>query len=333
MMLDGLGVFEALLARSWAVRYDDPVEMCHLANVAKEMAESFDPALYGAKRAKDLQARAWGELANAYRVANRYREAQQAFGTAYTFQMQGSGDGRLLRRLLDLEASLLGTLREYGVALSRLSILAEQYQNEGDAHMAGRTLVTKALYTSYNCQTEEALRTLAEGMALIDESRDPDLTVVASFDQLLFLVDCGDCKEARKTLFKKRVWLSQGGRLARVKLRGIEGRIAYGLGEFESAELILREAQAGLAQAGLGFSSALAGLDLAMALIQLDRWEDAIEEGVKAAEMFLTLSVHRELLGTVLLLRDALQDGTADLKKIADLTRYLYRKLMELGWK
>ncbi|HEY9422113.1 MAG TPA: hypothetical protein VIW92_11920, partial [Thermoanaerobaculia bacterium] len=79
MLVDGLGVYEALLARSWAVRYDDPKEMCHLANVAREVSEAFDVATYGEKQVRDLQARAWGELANAYRVANRYREAQQAF--------------------------------------------------------------------------------------------------------------------------------------------------------------------------------------------------------------------------------------------------------------
>jgi tetratricopeptide (TPR) repeat protein len=199
--------------------------------------------------------------------------------------------------------------------------------------MAGRTLVTRALYTFYNCQAEQALETLSEAMALIDEHRDPALMVVASFDQLLFMVDCDRCQEARRTLFKKRAWLGQGGRLALVKLRWIEGRIAYGLGEFESAEMILREARTGLEQAGLGFSCALAGLDLATALMRLKRREDAIAEGVKAAEMFLALSVHRELLGTVLLLRDALQDGTADLAEIEGTARFLRRRLMELGWK
>ncbi|HSS49431.1 MAG TPA: hypothetical protein VLX28_10825, partial [Thermoanaerobaculia bacterium] len=65
----GLGVYEALLARSWAVRFDDPREMCRLAEAAVEVAARFSPRVHGAQPVADLRARAWGELANACRVA------------------------------------------------------------------------------------------------------------------------------------------------------------------------------------------------------------------------------------------------------------------------
>ena len=39
MPLAGLGLFEALLAQSWAVRFTEPQEMVHLAQVAVEVAE------------------------------------------------------------------------------------------------------------------------------------------------------------------------------------------------------------------------------------------------------------------------------------------------------
>ena len=71
----------------------------------------------------------------------------------------------------------------------------------------------------------------------------------------------------------------------------------------------------------------LAGLDLATALMRLDRLEEALAEGVKSAEMFLTLSVHRELLGTVLLLRDSLEEGTAELEELPE----GYRESMSFG--
>jgi len=124
MSVEGLGVYEALLARSWAVRYDDPREMWHLANVAVQMCDSFDPEVYGAAKVADLKARAWGELANACRVANRLREAETAFGEAFIFFRQGSGDRGLMLHLLDLEASLFGTLRQFPLALQALTMLA-----------------------------------------------------------------------------------------------------------------------------------------------------------------------------------------------------------------
>jgi len=197
--------------------------------------------------------------------------------------------------------------------------------------MTGRILVTKALYTYYNCQAEQALQTLSEALDLIDEDRDPVLTMVAALDEILFLVDCDRCLEARKALFKKRAWIAQGGRIAQVKVRWTEGLIAYGLKEFESAEMILREARTDLENAGLLFSSALASLNLTMALMQLNRNDEAIEEGIASAKMFIALSMQREILGTVVLIREALQDGTADLEFLESMARFLRRKLMQLG--
>jgi hypothetical protein len=52
MEVEGLGVYEALLARSWAVRYENPREMCHLAKVAVEMVHRFDSSKYGVWRAR-----------------------------------------------------------------------------------------------------------------------------------------------------------------------------------------------------------------------------------------------------------------------------------------
>lgn len=157
MDVKGEGVYEALLLRSWTIRYDDPQMMCHLAKVAVEMCDTFDPKACGAKRIADLRARAWGELGNAYRVANRYREAEGAFGESFYFLRQGSGDRELKLRLMDLEASLLGTLRQFELALQRMAVLSNMYREDGDLHLAGRALITKALYTYYNGDTEKCL--------------------------------------------------------------------------------------------------------------------------------------------------------------------------------
>lgn len=43
LALAGLGVCEALLARSWAVRHDNPEEMWHLANVAVHLTMQMSP--------------------------------------------------------------------------------------------------------------------------------------------------------------------------------------------------------------------------------------------------------------------------------------------------
>ena len=333
MMVEGEGVYEALLLRSWMIRYDDPQHMCHLAKVAVEMSDRFDPEVHGAEKVADLQARAWGELANAYRVADRLREAEQAFGTAFTFLRQGSGDRRLLMRLLELEASLLGTLRDFDVALQRLTILSNMYREIREDHLAGRTLVTKALYTFYRGKNEEACRIITEALVLIDRDRDPSLVLVATFDQLLFLVESGQFKDAKRVLFDNRPKFTHQGRIAMLKLRGVEGCINYGLGQLESAEIAFREAKEGFMAVEMGLAVALAGLELAMTLMRQGRVDEAIREGLESAAMFLSLSIHRELQGTVMFLQEAFETRKTDLALLETAMRYLRRKLIEFGFK
>jgi tetratricopeptide (TPR) repeat protein len=269
--LAGVGVFEALLARSWAVRFTDPQEMVHLAEVAVEMAKDFDA---------DLLARAWGELANAFRTADRLRSAKQAFGQAYALLPKGAGDPYLRARLFDLEASLLGTLREFPLALRRLSSLSNLYRDLGEDHLAGRALITQALYTSYSGQSEEAIQLNADGLALIDRHGDPLLHLMAVHNHLLFLVDLGRYSQAKRSLFESRQSLIYENRITGLRFRGLEGRISYGLGELVSAEIAFRETKEGLAAAGMSFYGALISLELAMVL--LSRSSSNEEPGIGA---------------------------------------------------
>lgn len=331
MLIEGLGICEALLARSWAVRYDDSREMCHLARAAVEVAEHLVPKVHGEPVVKDLQARAWGELANAYRVADRLHEAEPAFGTAFGLAREGSGDARLRMRLLDLEASLLGTQREFGLALPRLSTLSELHREAGDPHQAGRALVKKALYTFYDCKPLEALRINSEALDLIDEEREPLLAAVAAKNQALFLVECGRYRDARKILFQNRARFAAMGRIVRIRLREIEGRIDYGVRKYESAETAFRDAKRGWGESDMGFACALVGLHLAMTLMGQDRVEEAIEETLQSAAMFQALSIHRELLGAVIFLEQEFQARRGSLLLLECTVSYLRRKTIELG--
>jgi tetratricopeptide (TPR) repeat protein len=327
----GLGVCEALLARSWALRYDDPRQMCDLAQAAVEITHALDSAALGPWTVADWAARAWGELANAFRVADRLREAQTAFGKAYELFQKGSGEKRVLMRLLDLEASLLGTLRDFKVAQDRLTLLIDLYRAAGEDHLAGRALVTRALYTYYQGNTDAAYELLQEGIALVDTDRDPSLLSVISHNRLLILVECGRYREAKRLLFDLRSQRESEGRIARLKLRGVEGEIRYGLGEYASAEIIFREVREEFKEIGLSFGWALEGLFLATALLRQGKTEEAMKESLTSAGIFRSLNIHRELLSTVLLLQEALERGQMSVTVLEATTRFLRRKQLELG--
>jgi tetratricopeptide (TPR) repeat protein len=332
MLVKGLGVYEAVLARSWAVRFDNPCEMCHLARVAVEVAEHLDAEVLGESAVKDYQARAWGELANAYRVADRLQEAGQAFGTAFELARQGTRDPRLRMRLLDLEASLLGTQREFALALPRLTSLAELHHEAGDPHREGRALIKQAAYTFYSGRPRKALELNSEALGLIDEEREPSLAAVAAQNQLLFLVECGRFREARTILFKNRARFTNPGQVLWLKVRWLEGRIDHGLRQLDRAEAIFREVKKGFEEAGMGFACALAGLDLALTLMCQGRWDEAVAETLQAAAMFEALSVHREALGVVVFLEQEFQRRRGNRALLENTVWFLRRKLIERGW-
>lgn len=331
MALAGLGTFEALLAQSWAVRYDNPKLMCQLARGALKIALSFEPEIHGAQQVADYQARAWAELGNSYRVANRYQEAASALKTARDLQKEGTGDPALLARILELQASFLGTRREWKTALPSLRILPRLYRKLGQSHLTGRALMIQALYTYYSGQPEKAIRINNEGLALIDLDREPELAVVAMKNHLLYLTDCGQFEVAWRMLFEHRTRFQSLGRVATLKLRGTEGRINYGLKKLTSAEIIFREVKRGFAEHNLVFASALATLDLAIVLMAQHRIDEAEKEVLEAVPIFLSLDIQPEIYGCLILLEEAFRMREADLELLEGTVRFIRKKQIEYG--
>jgi tetratricopeptide (TPR) repeat protein len=330
MALAGLGVYEAFLAQSWSVRFDSPDEMVRLAEVAVEVSQGFARKEH-TRRIADLQARAWGELANAFRAADRLRSAQRAFGEAYTFLQRGTGDLYLKARLFDLEASLLGTLREFPLALHRLASLSNLYLSLLEPRLAGRALITSALYTFYSGKPEEAIEINQNGIELIDQNRDRALFMLALHNHLLFLVDLKQFQKAQRLLFDNRCNLIYKDRITALRLRGVEGRINYGLGKLVSAEYIFLEVKRGLMEAGMSFYAALVALELAMVLRSQNKIDEALEEVIVAREIFLSLEIYREYLGSVLFLEESFRQGEATAELIEATVAQINRKWLQVG--
>jgi tetratricopeptide (TPR) repeat protein len=328
-LLTGPGVFEALLGRSWAVRFNDPQEMIRMARGAVIVAEAFDPGEYGAVYVADLRARAEGELANAFRVADDLSEAQRGFGRAYGLFHQGTGDPYLRARLLDMESSLLGTGRQFALALERLTTVSGLYRDLGETHLAGRALITRGLYASYSGNLEQAVVSTETGLAEIDCQRDPVLFMTATHNQLLFLVDLERYYEAKRALFEARQNLIYRERITALRLRGIEGRIFYGLRELLSAEIAFREVKAGMDGADMGFHAALTSLDLAAVLLRQGRTAEAEEEVIAAREIFLAVDVYLEYLGSIIFLQECFRQGKITAEMIEETVAHLRRQQVE----
>lgn len=291
----GRPLVEALLQLSYEARFRDPWTMRWLAFEARVEAESMDPAEHPAGSVFDLQARAWIELANAYRVTEEYDLAEGALACAGDLCQQGTGDLLVLARLANVHASLRQAQRRFTEACDFLNEVCQLYLDLGESHLAGRALISRGGCLRTAGEPQEALRCLQEGLLLLDRERDPELVSVADQALLDAMVDCGDYRKAGKLLLKsglRQAFASDPLNLLR--LRWVEGKILAGLGKLERAEGVFQEVRHGFQERGLEYDAALAGLDLAAVWLQMSEVSQVLPLAQEMLDTFQELGIHRE---------------------------------------
>lgn len=260
----GWPLVRALLQASFEERYRDIRKMRWLAYQAKTVAEALRPEEYGERFILGLQARAWAELGNAYRLNDELTEAEEAFGRARALLHQGTGDPFLLAWVAELEASLLDHQRRLAKAGELRHGVHRLYLELGDRHRAGRALVSKGISVHHAGKSGLATALIREGISLLDPARDPQLLAVCQQSLLTVLIDSGELREAGRLI------LGQGLREAfaadprsLLKLRWAEGKILAGLGKLRSAERVLLGVRNGFLDLGQDYDAAAVGLELA----------------------------------------------------------------------
>ena len=324
--LSGLALYEALLEKSWALRREKPAEMVRYARGAAFVATTLDKRRLGKRRWSDLQARAWGELANAHRAADNLDEAGVVFDRAFELFRSGTGDKVLEARLHDLQASYYGTRRWFKLALKSLDAVHAIHIRNGNPHLAGRALLSKALYTIYSGQPESALPLLDQALTMIDEARDPQLACDVTQNRLLALVDSRRFPEARKVLFLNAARFQElAGSINQLKIEGMKARIDAGLGSLISAEQIFLAVRRGFEAAGMGFHAALVSLELSLIHMRQGRLAEARKEATEAGEVFRSLGVHRELLVALGVVQRSFEIGIATVPLLESVVEYARR--------
>jgi hypothetical protein len=315
--LRGLLRVETLLAAAWDLRYSDPHEMVRICELALFAAERLEKARYGQAEIADVRARAWAELANAYRVTDDLSRAEQAMARAVSWLHRGSGDPWLLARIADLMASLLADQRRFGDAGELLDKVHQFYGRMGNLHLAGRALISRGIFTGYDNQPRRALALLVQGVELIDVDQDSSLAVSAVHAILANLVECGRYRQARIQLWRSRpLFARHGGQLSRLRLQWLEGRIHVGLGDLARAERELTATRAGYVTAGSPYKAALVALDLAAVCLQRGRTRQLRELVEEMIGTFRALRIAREAVAALLILREACDRDEATLDRL-----------------
>jgi tetratricopeptide (TPR) repeat protein len=321
------GLCELLLEKSRELRHTEPTGMLRLADLARRAADRLDPALHGADQRTDMQARAWAELANAYRINGDFPQAEAAMACALDLRAQGTGDPLLYARVADLNASLLSCQRRFKEAFRMLDLAYAIHRRHSDAHEVGRTLILKGLYTGYAGKPEEGLQLLVRGLPMIDRTRDSKLVFHTLHNILLLRVELGEYEAAQRQLQRMRpLYATHAAWLDLVKLHRLEGEIAAGLGDLVTAEATFQQIRQDLDDAGHAYGASLASLDLAGVWLRQGRTAEVRELVPEIATTFRVLGVEREALSALHMLRNALERDQATLE-ILQLVGGILRRL------
>jgi tetratricopeptide (TPR) repeat protein len=326
-LLQGLTAYRSLLDLCQELRYEDPKRMVDAGFLAVYVADRLSAQRFGAQRVADWRCRALLELSNAYRVADRLDNAEQALGEAAEAFEAGSRDDLLQARLFDVRASLLADRRLFEDAGEALDTVHAIYSRRGDRHLAGRALVSKGIYVGYSGAPEEAIRLLQEGLSLIDAQRDPALVYAAVHNQAHFLLTSGRLREARSLLWKYPASPEAvGGRVNLLKIRWLAAQIDANLGDLRRAEQGFQEVKRGFEEAGLYYKAALVTLEMvATVLMRQNRHEKARDLVVEVLGVFKVLRIHRESLGSLLLLDQAFEERAATEAMVEGVLEHLRR--------
>ena len=322
--LNGIPKVDLLLEEAQALRHENPAKMIEAVELARRAAMRLDPRVYGPHIVADTRARALAELANAYRAANQPAHAEVTMREALRFLERGSGDLHLAARVAELAASLACDQRHFREAHELIDRALLIHRRLGDGHMAGRALIKKSHFLACEGNPDEALVHVTEGFLLLDLKRDPGLGASALQNAILYAVDAGHLKKAQQHLWNAQMnGLLPDGEVNRIKLRATAGEIFAGLGQLDRAETAFRTAREEFEDLGLFYVAAITGLDLAAVWMRQGRVQDVKDLAEKLAEDFLGLSIKREALAAVLVLREACRKDRVTVEALRKIAAYL----------
>jgi len=298
-------VIRALVARSYALRYEGVDEMLRIAILAKLAVEKCTAAAAGGERKlADLNARVWGQYGNALRISSQPHDAEAVLSMALEYQRNGTGDPVLRAGLLEKTSALANFKGHYREAVEMCEEAGQIYQELGDDHAFAFTLTQKAIAILYAGDPAWAIRTLNQAIPLINDEEDPHLLVAACHNLIRCYIDLDRPGEAL-TLYTEIHELYQEFHdpLILLRMAWQEGILLRDLGHLRAAETALIRARKGYTEGKLAYEMALVSLDLASVYVKLGLVEEVKRTVMTTVPIFHALRVKVETLAALLQLQ------------------------------
>ncbi len=292
---------EYLLETSFGFRSDDPARMVDLAKAACAVADRLDRRRYGRELVADFRARAWGELGNAYRVADDFEAASRALRQAQKLAGQGTRSASLLARIAELMASYCAELRSFREAIPLLEEARDSYQECKDEKGLERVLLQLAHILGLANEPERAVITYLTALRRMTPDSASWLTLIHGL--ATYLVEWGLYDLADSLLRRHQRLYKRAGKLFWYRLFWLQGRVAVGLHHFGRAEGLLQRARRAFYYVNQTYDASLVTLDLAWVYAQEGRRTEVILLVDQMLRAFQAKGIAREAYASLLLLR------------------------------
>lgn len=317
---------ELLLARSQEACFQDVERAVELAELAQQVLERLEAAGDAAEELRGLAARCWGTLGNAHRVRGNQQAAELAIAQAELLVAGEVGDLLDRARVLDWKASLRRDQRRFDDALRLLDRVIGIYRQLGQRHLYGRGLAQKAGVCDEAGDSATAIELMRAALDHLDPREDPRMALTVRHNLIVSLNSTGQHREAFALLFHTRpLYLEHGGRVGLIRLRWVEGAVAYGLGRADQAETAYREVRQSFLEQNLDYDAALASLDLAALYAAQGRTAEVRRLAEEMLPVFTSRRIHREALAALIVFRRAAEMEAAGLELVRSIADFLNR--------
>lgn len=305
------GVVRRLCTHAHNVFENDPLDALTFADAAISVAEALPEDTYPANAVYELRGTAWKERANALRLLGDFGEALPSLARAERAYRHLVSPGLGLSSVAYVRATVLYEQQR----LEEAAVMAEQAER-GFAHLGDEERRMNALYLRA-CIKLEA-QDLDNAVTLYQQVLDhgeamnnPDWIARSSYALGNCEVDRGNLGEASMHFHKALVLFRDAGASAhRVRTEwGIARALLHG-GKRSEAIRRLGDVVAEFEQRGMVTDAALAGLDIADALLALGQTKPIVDLATRLFRVFTEAGMLTGALTAIAYIKEAAAAGT-----------------------
>jgi tetratricopeptide (TPR) repeat protein len=251
-----------------------------------------------------LEVRAWGFIANSERVAGNLATADDLFlKAAEVVRACGVRDLGVLAELHSFLGSLRRAQQRWAEAEAALRLAAELYSVVGNKQGCFAARLKRALVYNLAGDPDQMWEAL---QGLWPEAEAPRQRLEIRHNQVLALLECGEPQSAALLLDESLpLYREFPDSWTQSRLAYINGRVLHALDVRGPAEDNYRLARTEFLNLGEPYTAAVTSLDLAVLLLEDQRFTEVGELALDMLATFQKVGVHREALAAWQLFVDA----------------------------